>query len=218
MEGAEPLRLTDSFPCLLDRTATTPLDSHYFYQSLWATERILRESPREHVDVGSETIFVGILSRIVPVSFVDIRRLPIDIPRIRSLRGDLLSLPFPDASVASLSSLHVVEHVGLGRYGDRLAPDGSRRACAELARILAPAGNLFVSLPVGRPRVCFNAHRIHSPAQVLAYFDSLELVEFSLVDDSAKLVIDADIESAADLTYGCGLFWFRRTDVHGSER
>jgi hypothetical protein len=47
---------------------------------------------------------------------------------------------------------------------------------------------------------------------------SLELVEFSLVDDRSKLVIGADAESAADLKYGCGLFWFRRTDAHGSER
>jgi hypothetical protein len=33
--------------------------------------------------------------------------------------------------------MHVVEHVGLGRYGDALDPKGDARACAELARVLA---------------------------------------------------------------------------------
>jgi hypothetical protein len=209
--GAERLRLVDSHPCLFDRTATTPYDPHYFHQAAWATDRILRRAAAEHVDVGSEATFVGTLSASVSVAFVDIRPLPVDSPNLRSLKGDLLAgLPFEDGEVQSLSCLHVVEHVGLGRYGDALAADGTARACAELARVLGSAGDLFLSVPVGRPRVCFNAHRIHAPLQVLAYFAGLELREFSLVDDSYRFVVDADPRAAARLDYGCGLFWFSR--------
>jgi hypothetical protein len=143
--------------------------------------------------------------------FIDIRPFPVTLPRLHSQAGDLLKgLPFDAGSVSSLSCLHVAEHVGLGRYGDALAPDGTRRACLELQRVLAPRGLLYFSLPVGRPRVCFNAHRVHAPRQITEYFSELELQEFSVVGDDYRLVNDADLDAAAALEYGCGLFVFRR--------
>jgi SAM-dependent methyltransferase len=208
--GAEKLRLRDAYPCLLDRRPTTPYDPHYFHQAVWATKRILAGAPQEHVDVGSDVNFVGTLSASIPVVFVDLRPLPIELENFRPIQGDLAGrLPFPSASQASISCLHVAEHVGLGRYGDDVAADGTKRACAELTRVLAPGGNLFFSLPVGVPRVCFNAHRIHSPQQILDYFASLELVEFSVVGDDYRFQSGADPQDAARLDYGCGLFWFR---------
>ena len=62
------------------------------------------------------------------------------------------------------------------------APLGTRKAAAELQRVLAPGGQLLFSLPVGRPRVEFNAHRVHDPREVASWF-ALELVEFAGVDD-----------------------------------
>lgn len=212
LPGAESLDLRDSHPCLFDNVPTTPYDPHYFHQAVWATARILGTQQDQHVDVGSEVNFVGMLSVSVPVTFVDIRPLPVELPNLKSVVGDLVGgLPFSDGSVRSLSCLHVAEHVGLGRYGDDLAPDGTRRACAELVRVLASGGNLFFSVPVGRPRVCFNAHRIHAPEQILSCFSELELVEFSVVDDHYRLVTDADPAAAAEFAYACGLFWLRRS-------
>lgn len=209
--GAEELRFSESYPCLFDRTPGTPYDPHYFHQAVWAAQRIVASKPHEHVDVGSEVTFVGMLSVSVPVAFVDIRPFSVELPRLRPIAGDLLrGLPFHDGSIASLSCLHVAEHVGLGRYGDDLAPDGTRRACRELQRVLAPDGRLYFSVPVGRPRVCFNAHRIHAPQQIVEYFAGLELEEFSLVGDDYRLTYDADLEGAAALDYGCGLFVFRK--------
>jgi hypothetical protein len=211
LPGAEPLRFEDSYPCLFDRVPTTPYDPHYFHQAVWAAERIVAHKPTKHVDVGSEVTFVGMLSVSVPVVFVDIRPFPVTLPRLHSLAGDLSkALPFDAGSVDSLSCLHVAEHVGLGRYGDALAPDGTRRACIELQRVLAPRGLLYFSLPVGRSRVCFNAHRVHAPRQIIEYFSELELQEFSVVGDDYRLVNDADLDAAAALEYGCGLFVLRR--------
>jgi SAM-dependent methyltransferase len=210
MSRAEPLAIADAYPQLGDRSATTPYDPHYFHQAVWAMERLVAAKPSKHVDVGSEVGFVGMISVVVPVTFVDIRPLPVQLPRLTTLVGDVASgLPFEPGSVTSVSSLHVVEHVGLGRYGDDLDPEGTRRACGELARILAPGGDLYLSLPIGRARVCFNAHRIHTPAQILAYVPNLELVQFSLVDDHYRRVDDADLHAAASLSYGCGLFHLR---------
>jgi hypothetical protein len=115
-----------------------------------------------------------------------------------------------DQSVASLSCLHVVEHIGLGRYGDPLDPHGTRRACAELARVLAPGGYLYLSTPVGRERVCFNAHRIHDPRTIPEYLSQLDLVDLSIVDDSGALSSGVSADEGSSLLYGCGLYRFRR--------
>ncbi|MCU0521887.1 MAG: DUF268 domain-containing protein [Anaerolineae bacterium] len=80
--------------------------------------------------------------------------------------------------MSSLSSLCVVEHIGLGRYGDPLDPYGTEKAVAELIRILAPGGNLYLSLPLDdENRTYFNAHRAFSEAYVLDLFGSLEIIQ-----------------------------------------
>jgi Caenorhabditis protein of unknown function, DUF268 len=203
--------MRDAYPQLLDRSHSTPYDPHYFHQSIWAARWIANERPTEHVDVGSLALFAGMVSVHVPVTFVDIR--PPDPPLLcfRSLRGSLQTLPFTDQSTESLSCLHVVEHVGLGRYGDRLDSEGTRQACSELERILAPGGTLYLSTPVGRERVCFNAHRIHDPRTILGYLPELELVDFEVVDDDGFHRQDLGVDRCTTMSYGCGLFRLRRS-------
>jgi SAM-dependent methyltransferase len=210
MHGAERIAFRDLFPCLDDRTATTSFDTHYFYQDIWAFRKVLESGAPEHVDVGSKIDYVGFLTAVTKVTFIDIRPLHADLANLTCKPGSILSMPFPDDSVPSLSCLHVAEHVGLGRYGDPLDPLGTVKACRELARVLAPGGNLYFGIPVGKPRVCFNAHRIHSCEQILVCFEGLRLVEFSFVDDAGRFIVDADRTSASAAKYGCGLFHFTK--------
>ena len=210
LPGATHLSFSESYPCLFDAVPETAFDTHYFYQSIWATERILGNPALVHVDIGSDVRFVGLLAVYKPVLFVDLRLFHAVYNRLSCVCGNLLALPFVSGSIRSLSCLHVVEHIGLGRYGDQLDPLGSRKACAELSRLLAPGGELYLSLPVGRERVQFNAHRIHSPQQVLAAFPDLKLVGFSAVADDGTYQSDASLDALAHAEYGCGLFHFRR--------
>lgn len=202
--------LEDIFPCLDDAAATTPFDPHYFYQSAWAARKIAQHAPSLHIDVGSQIDLIAPLSAFVDVEFVDVRPLVVELPRLRCRRGSILALPYADGSVSSLSSLHVVEHIGLGRYGDPLDPEGTRKACAELKRVLAKGGRLYVSTPVGYERVAFNAHRVHSPATIMQYFDSLVLQEFSCVDDDGLWHPVASPDVCATFTYGLGMFHFEK--------
>ena len=208
--GAEDISARDLYPILDERTSTTAFDTHYFYQDIWAFRKILESGTKMHVDVGSKVDYVGFLSAITQVTFIDIRPLITDLPGLESKAGSILGMPYADGSVPSLSCLHVAEHIGLGRYGDPLDPLGTVKACRELQRVLAPGGNLYFGLPIGRPRVCFNAHRIHSTDQILEYFSGLKLVEFSFVDDSGRFLQDVDPAVAQDAKYGCGLFQFTK--------
>jgi len=210
LPGAEPVRWRDVWPQLFDRTPTTSFDEHYFFQDVWAARRVAELAPERHVDVGSRVDYVGFLTTFTDVVFIDIRPLEARLDRLTSMAGSVVNLPFPDRSVASLSCLHVAEHVGLGRYGDPLDPSGTRKAAKELQRVLAPGGQLLFSGPVGRPRVCFNAHRIHGPREIVGMFDELELAEFSAVEDDGTFSVDRDPAVLDGARYGLGLFRFIR--------
>jgi SAM-dependent methyltransferase len=203
----------DAYPCLSDRVTRTPFDPHYLYQGAWLARRVARINPVLHVDVGSSVAMVSVLSAGVPMVFLDYRPLAVKLSGLQPVAGNAAILPFSDDSVLSLSSLHVIEHVGLGRYGDPLDSEGSRRAAVELQRVLRPGGRLFLSVPVGRERVCFNAHRVHAPRTIQSFLPDLRLESFSLVDDAGRFKEDVSFQAAAHLEYGCGMFEF--TKAHG---
>jgi hypothetical protein len=210
IEGREKINLLDICPCLHNKTKTQGFDSHYFYQDIWAFQKIYESKVSYHVDVGSRVDFIGFLTKITKVAFVDIRPLKANLENFESIKGNILSLPFRDNSIKSLSCLHVAEHIGLGRYGDSLDPFGTEKACKELSRVLAINGNLYFSLPVGKPRLCFNAQRIHTPKQILEYFNNLKLIEFSGINDEGVFKRNIAIKDLENADYACGLFWFKK--------
>jgi len=199
------------YPQLHDWMSESPYDPHYFYQDIWAARHVARFAPERHVDVGSRVDYVGFLTAITQVTFVDIRPLEAQIDGLQSVAGSVLAMPFEDATVTSISCLHVAEHIGLGRYGDPLDPEGTVKAAAELARVLAPGGQLLFSGPVGLPRTCFNAHRIHTPREVVSMFAGLELTQFGGIDDAGDFEVPRDLDDLASARYACGLFRFARS-------
>jgi len=198
----------EAYPCLTDWVASTPFDPHYFHQGARLSRQLRATGVAGHVDVGSSVMMVSVLCAHVPITFVDYRPLRASLPGLVSVAGSILRLPFADNSVASISSLHVIEHIGLGRYGDPLDPEGSAKAARELARVLAPGGRLYVSVPTGRERVCFNAHRVFTPPALKELFAGLQCSEFALVDDAGQFHAAGDEVRAAGLEYGCGMYVF----------
>jgi SAM-dependent methyltransferase len=203
-------RFSDDWPELLDTTPSTPFDPHYTFQDGWAAREIAARRPQRHVDVGSRITFVIGLSAFVPVTFIDLRPLEIELSGLETRRGNVLELPYEDGSVESISCLHVAEHIGLGRYGDPLDPAGTIKAAAELARVLAPGGTLYFSLPVGRPHIAFNAHRVHDPRQVPELFPELRLAAFAGVDDGGRFHEQLEPEVLIGSEWACGLYAFTR--------
>ncbi len=183
------------FPQIFDRSSEShTFDKHYVYMDRWAFKHLQKEKPEEHVDVGSSIRFLSMASTVTNLNFVDIRPIETDFDNFECTEGSILNMPFVDNGVESLSCLHVAEHIGLGRYGDPLDPEGTKKACRELKRVLAPGGSLYFALPIGRQAVYFNAHRVHNPKKILEYFEGLELEEFSVVSDEGRFYKNADLD------------------------
>jgi SAM-dependent methyltransferase len=205
-----PLREEDLYPCLHDNTPFTGFDRHYVFHVAWACRIVKEIDPLVHIDFSSSLYFCTTLSAFVPTKFYDFRPAQLNLSGLESLQGDLTKISFPDNSVESLSCLHTIEHIGLGRYGDPIDYDGDIKAIAELKRVVKPGGSLLFVTPTGKPRIQYNAHRIYSYDQVVEHFSGFELKEFSLVPDKEDegLIHNASKELADEQAYGCGCFWF----------
>lgn len=203
----------EAYPCLDDRTSETGFDRHYVYHPAWAARVVARLEPEVHVDISSTLHFATIVSAFVRVAFYDFRPAPLVLSNMSSDAADLTSLHFDSNSIASLSCMHVIEHIGLGRYGDPFDIDGDKKAAQELSRVLAKNGHLIVAMPVGRPRIQFNAHRVYSHEQVLDLFSGLRLIEHALIPDGAVengMVNNPSAEVVNAQNYGCGCYVFSK--------
>ena len=207
------LRNIQKFPFLNDKTATTEFDTHYIYNPAWAA-RIIRDiAPAIHVDIGSTLHFCSVLSAFIPTKFYDYRPANLALSQLSSGAADLRHLTFKDDEIDSLSCMHTVEHIGLGRYGDPLDPRGDIKAMKELQRVVQPGGSLLLVTPVGKPKIAFNAHRIYSYELVAENFDSMEVEEFSLIPDNAietGMLRNCPVELVKEQEYACGCFWFKK--------
>ena len=203
----------DTWPITNENTSSTKFDSHYIYHPAWAARIIKQVNPEFHVDISSTLHFCTQLSAFIPTRFYDYRPAFLNLSDLRSEHADLCALTFESGSIKSLSCMHTIEHVGLGRYGDPIDPLGDRKAASELKRVLAPEGSLLMVVPVGRPRIMFNGQRIYSFDQLTGLFDGLVLENFSLIPDNAEtsgIVMNADPSLVALQNNGCGCFWFKK--------
>lgn len=204
--SAFSLNIADVYPRIFDKTEKTHIDPVYFYQDTWCAKKIFENKPIRHYDVGSKVDMVGIISQYVPTTMIDIRPIELSLEGLSFKKGDITNLPFKNDEVESLSSICVVEHIGLGRYGDPLDPFGSERAASELKRVLAKNGNLYISVPIDSSnKVYFNAHRSFTREFILELFSPLELIEESYI-------YGKELEKNYDKNkgFGTGLFHFRK--------
>jgi SAM-dependent methyltransferase len=197
---------------LNDNTAATSFDPHYVLHTSWAARVLAKTIPKAHMSFGDSLYFVGIASAFTSMTFCDLRKSELPFPDIQQHTADLTRLPSSwSDTLQSVSCMHVLEHIGLGRYGDALDASGDRKAAAELTRILAPGGQLLLVVPMeDPPRVCFNAHRIYSYSQVMELFPTLRLLEFTLITNEGQYFENADPKLLEEHKYLCGCFRFTK--------
>lgn len=203
------------YPCLEDKNRESGSASgHYFHQDLLVAQRIFLNNPIKHVDVGSRVDgFVAHVASFRPIEVFDLRELHASIENIHFKKVDITDKQFPLRDYCdSLSCLHVLEHLGLGRYGDRIDYNGHLIGWENLYKMLTKGGKLYFSVPLGEQRIEFNAHRVFSLKYILDMINDLYRIDgISFVDDSGVLhrdvtLTEKDINNNLDCHYGCGIF------------
>jgi hypothetical protein len=197
-------------PYLDDNTTESDFDSHYLYHPAWAARKVREINPEVHFDFSSILSFSTVLSAFHNVRFFDYRPAKIKLSNFNSEKIDLTKIDLKNESVFSVSCMHTIEHIGLGRYGDEINPSADLIAMSELNRIIKIGGYLILVVPVGEPRLVFNAHRVYSFELIMDNFRNFELVEFSVVDDFGDFILNSDISIISKLKYGCGCFLLKK--------
>ena len=206
-------------PILNERAASAgTMSGHYFHQDLHVAQRIHAARPARHVDIGSRVDgFVAHVATFQPIEILDVRPLQSSKENISFRQADLMQLPQDMVgSTDSLSSLHAIEHFGLGRYGDPVDYRGHEKALLNIAEILRPGGTFYFSVPIGPSRIEFNAHRVFSVRYLLTLLDTNFAVRyFSYVDDAGDFhphvtLTDTDAAENYGCHYGCGIFELER--------
>jgi SAM-dependent methyltransferase len=85
---------------------------------------------------------------------------------VEYLKGNCLHTPLATESVDVVVSISTFEHVGLGRWGDPIDPDGDIKEMREVHRILRSGGYVVLTLPYGAPTVVYNLHRIYNDGRI----------------------------------------------------
>lgn len=211
------------FPCLKDKFASAGIASgHYFHQDLLVAQKIYKNNPKIHVDIGSSVYgFVSHIASFRKIEVFDIRQLKSQHKNIIFCQRDFMNpnedyLNYTD----SLSCLHALEHFGLGRYNDRIDINGHKKGLKNMVKMLKNGGVLYLSVPIGKQRIEFNAHRVFSIKYLLRLFseNNLNITSFSYVDDIGNLHKDVklnekNIKDNCNCYFGCGIFELKNDNL-----
>lgn len=202
-------------PILNDKFDTSGIMSgHYFHQDLLVAKKIFKNNPEKHIDIGSRTDgFVAHVAVFRKIEIFDIRPQQSSIENISFKQVDLMKLPENLINYTdSISSLHAIEHFGLGRYNDPIDFYGHEKALNNIYKILKTNGIFYFSVPIGPQRIEFNAHRVFNLNYLINLFSNKYTIKsFSYIDDNGYLHNDTElteknIKNNCDCSYGCGIF------------
>ena len=114
---------------------------------------------------------------------VDLRpyqeRLP---PRIKFYQGELSKINLPEKYFSYVVAMSVIQHAGMGQYGEIKNKDGDKIMIREIARVLEEKGQLLLTTP--NEKIC---RYISYPLKGYNYFSLKELVhEFFEIQEYAE--------------------------------
>lgn len=203
------------YPILNDRFSDGgTINGHYFHQDLLVAQKIYQNNPIRHIDIGSRIDgFVAHIATFRQIEIYDIRSIESNVKNIIYKQADLMQLQDEMIGICdSISSLHAIEHFGMGRYGDPIDINGHLKAINNLTFILKTGGKFYFSVPIGHTRIEFNAHRVFSLCYLVNILSkNFNIDNFNFVDDSGILHVDVpltdrDIQNNFKCVYGCGIF------------
>lgn len=211
-------------PCLHDRFEEGgATKSEYFWQDLMVARAIHTAKPVKHVDIGSRVDgFVAHVASFREIEVFDVRPISTAVPGVLFRQADLMDPPSLPADTEgggycdSLSCLHAIEHFGLGRYGDTVDSQGFRKGIENMAKLLRCGGTFYLSTPIGKERVEFNANWVFDPRTIVnaARNVGMELKKLTIFNPRNGLqessFDESTLLSLSQEHYNLGMFTFSK--------
>jgi hypothetical protein len=69
---------------------------------------------------------------------------------------------------------------------------------------------LYLSVPIGRPRVCFNSHRVFAPEFVIEQLNELNLYDFRGIGDDGSFLNEITPATLRESEFALGIYEFNR--------
>ena len=183
---------------------------HYrTFECEFASEQISHIKPAKILDVGSYRDWLAGVMAYYPVTTVDVRDRKSNLSNETIINQDVRYMEMADNSVDMVSTLHTIEHFGLGRYGDEFDPEGDSKAVSNFLRVIKPGGRFLFSVPVtaGQACIAFNSHRIYTMEMVRNWVQELSLDgEIFIKRKPAKLCHESELAiqlGEFDIYCGC---------------
>lgn len=204
-------------PFLFDHDEQAGTLNEYFWQDLLVAKKIIEQNPKKHIDIGSRIDgFISHLACVREIEVLDIRPISSVIENVKFTQWDINN-PKEEFNYSSdcVSCLHTLEHLGLGRYGDKLDPDGWKKGLNSISKLIAKSGQLWLSVPLGNEKIVFNAHRIFNPKTIVNFSNTLDLHlnEFYFLTNGGfrkSSNIELDMTRIAKKDYTLGIFLFKK--------
>jgi hypothetical protein len=212
------LNIKAAFPVPHNATENyVSINPHYFYQDIWVSQQMAAGKFQNCLDIGSRVDgFVSILLAMrMNLSLMDIRRPLVNWPQpVGFIRGDVANLVNGQLrDYDCISCLHVIEHIGLGKYGDLIDIEGPRNTAKSLHRAMGPGARLYISSPVStHPGIVFNGGRHLALDEFESMFTSLgfSLINRAFVSDKPELLVNPALSSLGQIKYGCLILELQR--------
>ena len=192
------------------------MSGHYFWQDLIVAQWVLAQKKRLVADIGSRLDgYVSHVASSQKVFVIDIRPIKKAIPNVEFIKDDILNYK-SKKRFEIVTSLHTLEHIGLGRYGDPIDPIGHIKAFSALAKMTLPKGQLVVSFPIdSQTRVEFNGQRMVGYQEPIKWAEgnNLTFTNFICLRSDDQLVHCKSISSLAKFSVepgALGIYFFKK--------
>lgn len=208
------VRVLDRFPRLKARLADLLRAElqRVFAPSMVTTERVL-EYPFAFQNLGGATgpvLDIGCCSSGMPIALasrgfhvigIDVNPYAFRHPNFRAVRGDAMRLPFASGTFGGVLAISVVEHVGIGHYGDPLAATGDLVTVSEIARVLRADGRAIITVPFGVARTD-DFQRVYDPPRLRRLLAPLAEIGIEYARSVAGLWIPCGEAEATTVDWG----------------
>lgn len=175
----EPRRWLGRFLTALRPRREHPLAGDRAIEWSWVVAH-LPDAPAEVLDLGCVgSALTGIAARLGHrVTAVDLRPIEYEMDNVRPLQGDVRDLALPERFFGTIINCSTIEHIGLsGRYGVSADQEhGDREVMKRLRNLLAPAGRMLLTLPIGLDAVFPPYHRVYGRETLPALLDGYDIL------------------------------------------